>query len=190
MKVSQARTMKISRTNGAALLWGFAEASFFFIVPDVLLSWHALSSRRRALIACLFAMVGALFGGTLVWLWAVNDPDAVRSMVSRIPAINQTMMADVRAQLADTGVFALFKGPLTGVPYKIYAVEAADLGIELSTFLAFSIPARLIRFVAVTVVIGTIGQLLERKFSLNRVRMAHLACWSLFYIVYFWMMSE
>jgi uncharacterized membrane protein YeaQ/YmgE (transglycosylase-associated protein family) len=181
--------MKITQANGVALLWGFAEASFFFIVPDVFLSWRALSSLRRALIDCLLAVIGALVGGTLVWLWAINDPDTIRSMFAGIPAINETMMADVRAQLADTGIFALFMGPLIGIPYKIYALEAADLGIGLLTFLALSIPARLIRFVIVTVVVGIIGQLLQRKFSLNRVRMAHLACWSLFYIWYFWVMS-
>lgn len=177
------------RTNGVALLWGFAEASFFFIVPDVYLSWLALSNIKRALIACLFAVVGALFGGTLVWLWAINDPDAMRSIFAWIPAIDQTMIADIRTQLTDTGIVALFKGPLIGVPYKIYALEAADLGIGLVTFLSVSIPARLIRFVAVTALIGIIGQLLQRKISLSRVRMAHLACWSLFYMWYFWVMS-
>lgn len=181
--------MKVSRANGVALLWGFAEASFFFIVPDVLLSWLALSSLRRALIACLFAMVGALCGGTLVWLWAINDPDAIRSMFTWIPAINETMMADVRAQLADGGVFALFMGPLIGVPYKLYALEAADLGIGLATFLSVSIPARLVRFVVVTVFAGIISRLLRRKYSLSRVRMTHLVCWSLFYTWYFWVMS-
>ena len=31
--------------NRIALLWGFSEATFFFIVPDVLLSIVALKSR-------------------------------------------------------------------------------------------------------------------------------------------------
>ncbi len=177
------------RVNGVALLWGFAEASFFFIVPDVFLSWLALSSIKRALIACLFAVVGALFGGTLVWHFAINDPDAVRKMLAWIPAIDQTMIADVRSKLTDTGIVALFKGPIIGVPYKIYALEAADIGIGIWTFLAVSIPARLVRFVAVTALIGFIGQRLQRKYALSRVRVAHLACWSLFYIGYFWVMS-
>lgn len=154
-----------------------------------MLSWHALSSHRRALIACVFALVGALIGGTLVWVWALDHPDAIRSMFAWIPAINEAMIANVRAQLADTGITALFLGPVTGVPYKIYALEAADLGIGLLAFLAVSIPARLVRFVAVTVFVGSIGQLLQRKFSLRWVKMTHLACWSIFYIWYFWVMS-
>ncbi len=177
------------RVNAFALIWGFAEASFFFIVPDVFLSWLALSDFKRAFVACLFAVVGALLGGTLVWLLAINDADAMRSIFTWIPAIDRTMITDVRTQLTDTGIFALFIGPLTGVPYKIYALEAADLGIGLWTLLALSIPARLIRFVVVTFVIGMAGRLLLRKFSLRRVRTAHLACWSLFYIGYFWVMA-
>jgi hypothetical protein len=171
------------------LLWGFAEASFFFIVPDVLLSWYALGSLRRALIACLFALGGALVGGALVWFWASNDPDTIRSLLAWIPAIDEGMMIDVRTQLSETGVFALFKGPLIGVPYKLYALEAADLGIGLATFLSVSIPARLIRFVAVTVFVGTIGRLLQRKLSLKHMRMAHILCWSLFYTWYFSVMA-
>ena len=183
------RALQTFRANGVALLWGFAEASFFFIVPDVLLSWYALSSLRRALVACLFALAGALLGGALVWLWASNDPDTIRALLASIPAVNEAMMVDVRTQLSDTGVFALFKGPLVGVPYKLYALEAADLGIGLATFLSVSIPARLIRFVAVTVLIGIIGQLLQRKFSLTHVRMAHILCWSAFYTWYFSVMA-
>jgi hypothetical protein len=49
--------MKITQANAVAFLWGIAEATFFFIVPDVLLSWLALSSHRRGLIACVFAVV-------------------------------------------------------------------------------------------------------------------------------------
>ena len=170
------RILKISRASSVALLWGFAEASFFFIVPDVLLSWYAISSLKRALLASLFALIGALFGGAVVWLWALNDPDTIRSFFVLIPAINEAMMVDVRTQLSETGVFALFMGPLLGVPYKLYALEAANLGIGLATFLSVSIPARLIRFVAVTVFIGVIGQLLQRKFSLQHVRAAHILC--------------
>lgn len=46
--------------NRAALLWGFAEATLFFLVPDVLLIWIAVQrTRREALVACAFALGGA-----------------------------------------------------------------------------------------------------------------------------------
>ena len=58
------RIMRIGRANAIASLWGFAEATVFFIVPDVLLSWLALRSPKSGLIACLFALLGALIGGS------------------------------------------------------------------------------------------------------------------------------
>ena len=58
------QTMKSGVANALAAIWGAAEATLFFIVPDVFLSWLALSDRRQALIACLYALLGALVGGT------------------------------------------------------------------------------------------------------------------------------
>ena len=45
-----------------ALAWGLAEATFFFIVPDVLLSRLVLSDWRLCARACLWAVAGALVG--------------------------------------------------------------------------------------------------------------------------------
>jgi hypothetical protein len=52
--------------NGIAALWGLAEATLFFIVPDVWLTLITVWSPRKALIACLFALLGALAGGALM----------------------------------------------------------------------------------------------------------------------------
>jgi hypothetical protein len=38
----------VAGPKALAVLWGFAEATVFFIVPDVQLSWLALRSRRTA----------------------------------------------------------------------------------------------------------------------------------------------
>jgi len=47
----------------AAFLWGLAEATCFFIVPDVLLSFIALRRLRTALLCCGLALAGALLAG-------------------------------------------------------------------------------------------------------------------------------
>src|SRR3546814_4475619 len=49
--------------HAISLLWGFAEATVFFVVPDVWISRRALSSWRAALRSCGFALAGALVGG-------------------------------------------------------------------------------------------------------------------------------
>jgi len=44
--------------NLVALSWGFAEATFFFIVPDVFLSRIALDRIRTAWAASVWATLG------------------------------------------------------------------------------------------------------------------------------------
>src|SRR3546814_12347528 len=53
--------------HAVSLLWGFAEATVFFVVPDVWISRRALSSWRAALRGCGFALAGALVGGVLLY---------------------------------------------------------------------------------------------------------------------------
>lgn len=135
--------------NLVAGLWGLAEATLFFIVPDV---WLSLAGRRRLqteLRACLFALAGALLGGALVYIGGAHDKQAI-TLREKIPAIRPAMVARVAMELADHGAGAIFIGPLTGTPYKLYAAQAADAGIGLAVFILMSMPARGIRFVLVT----------------------------------------
>ena len=177
--------MRVSRSNLLAAVWGLAEATLFFIIPDVLLSWIALRSRKRALIACLWVTAGALCGGTILWLVGHNNPEPVRQIFTFLPAITADMVAGVNAQLEKTGLLALFIGPLIGTPYKIYAVETASLGYGLSIFLLISVPARLLRFVIVSVVAGTICEMLTPRVSQRNLRIIHLLFWIALYGVYF-----
>lgn len=169
--------------------WGFAEASVFFIVPDVLLSWYAIQNWRKALRACIYALAGAMLGGALVWWWGYHDGESARDFLARIPAIDAALIGDVRAQLQNSGLAALFAGPLKGIPYKIYAVEAAELGFGLVLFLLVSIPARLMRFLAVAALFAGVSHLLQLKLSLRAVRVAHVSVWVTFYTWYFWVMA-
>ncbi len=170
-------------------MWGLAEATVFFIVPDVLLSWVALKHLRKALWACLWALAGALIGGATIWYLGVGDPEPVRTFFVALPGISDEMIANVQAQLRDTGLVALFIGPLIGTPYKIYAAEAASVGLGLAPFLLVSIPARLLRFVLVASLFALLGRWLRRIVTLNTIRVMHVAGWAGFYAWYFSIMS-
>ena len=141
------------------------------------------------MIACLYATLGAMIGGTAIWFWALFSPDVAHSLLVWLPGISDAMIDGVRVQLADLGVVALFIGPLGGIPYKVYAVEAATGGYSILAFLAISIAARLSRFALVTVVAGAISALLQRWFTLRTVTLIHAFFWSAFYCWYFWIMS-
>jgi membrane protein YqaA with SNARE-associated domain len=150
-----------------ALLWGFAEATVFFIVPDVLLSFVALRDLRKALVACGLAVLGALTGGTLMYLLSAHDHDPTAYVVEKVPAIGHTLIGQVRDQMRDRGPIAVTIGPFIGWPYKVYAIEAREAGISLPVFAAITVPARLSRFLLVTVLTGIVSRALERRVALR-----------------------
>jgi membrane protein YqaA with SNARE-associated domain len=177
--------MPVQALNLLAFLWGFAEATLFFIVPDVLLSLIALGSRRRALVAAAFTVAGALFGGWLMYRLAALDASHVRSLLLAIPAISPGLPEQVRQQLDSLGYASLFVGAFSGVPYKIYATEAGAAALPLAPFLALTIPARALRFLLVVAGVNWIARRWASGLSHARRAMLALGCWGVFYGWYF-----
>jgi membrane protein YqaA with SNARE-associated domain len=120
--------------NAIAALWGFAEATLFFIVPDVWLTVIAVWSLRKASMVCLFALLGALTGGALMYGWGYMAPGMALTTLERIPGIHPDMLLAVAAALREYGLLAPFWGPIHGIPDKIYAVQAPALGIGCGAF--------------------------------------------------------
>ncbi len=174
-----------ARVNAIAAGWGLAEATLFFFVPDVFLSAVALRSRRLALVACLWATAGALVGGALMYAWGTARPAAAEEVLDAIPAIAPATIERVGGQLAERGALAVFLGPLRGRPYKIYAVEAGKVGMGFVPFLLVTIPARLVRFVLVSLLAAWIARGPLAAWAPARRRLLHAAAWAAFYAVYF-----
>ncbi|HEY5641691.1 MAG TPA: hypothetical protein VIS31_02345 [Woeseiaceae bacterium] len=166
-----------------AAAWGFAEATVFFIVPDVLLSVAAVGRYRFALLACLWATAGALLGGLALWVLA--DADYWRALFAALPAMDENMIANAHARLAADGSSALFFGVLTGTPYKIFVIEARELGFPLLPFLLVSIPARLVRFAFVTSLAALFGHLTRRRIPGHQQRLIVIGFWVAFYAWFF-----
>jgi membrane protein YqaA with SNARE-associated domain len=171
--------------NLVSLLWGLAEATLFFIVPDVWLSGVSLISLKKALTAGLFSLAGALLGGTLIYFWSLHSPAAAVETIAGIPAIHMDMLVEVRKNLVMDGLWAVLFGPLSGIPYKTYAVQAANAGINLLPFLLISIPARLLRFQAVTLLCWSLSASLFQNYSQRTKYGILTSSWLLFYGFYF-----
>ena len=131
-------------------VWGFAEATLFFLVPDVALTYLAILGPPYAWAACAAAVVGAVFGGALIYLLSARNPRRLREIFVHIPAIDRREIAAVRARVGRTGFAAVFLGPLLGTPYKLYAAEAGRRRMSLPVFLLVTVPARSVRFVLAT----------------------------------------
>jgi membrane protein DedA with SNARE-associated domain len=171
----------------AAGLWGFAEATLFFIVPDVLLSFVACRDLRAGCKVVAFALAGALLGGALMYSLAEAQPQRTRSWLNRVPGINADLITRVERAVADHDLTAVLLGPAMGIPYKIYATEWGASSRGLLRFLLISIPARCSRFLLTVVISSVIARILSpwtrRR---RRVEFTILAVfWLVFYAAYF-----
>ena len=83
-----------------AFLWGLAEASLFFIVPDL---WLTIISRRkldRARYEAIgYTILGALIGGTVIYWLARLAPDRMLGLIAEVPGINRVIVDKVRVQI-------------------------------------------------------------------------------------------
>lgn len=171
--------------NLLAALWGLAEATLFFIVPDVLLSWLGLRERRSALVASGYALAGALLGGVLMYYWGVRDLSAARAVLALLPGVDSGLLDVARHHLQQYGALGLFKGALGGVPYKTYAIHAAAEGVGLASFLAVSVFARWLRFAIVIFATRWLVRALFARAALPIQRRWLMLGWLVFYALYF-----
>lgn len=166
-----------------ACVWGLAEATFFFLVPDVLLTLLGCRAVRPAIRASLAALVGALVGGALMYEFGAHAPQVGRSFLDHIPAINQQLITSVQAQLQDQGLWAVMIGPSTATPYKIYALEWGANRNGLASFLLISIPARYLRFLLTPLIASGIARLLAR-WTQRRAK-GEILAWATFWLGFY-----
>ncbi len=172
----------------ASLAWGFAEATVFFIVPDVLLMWLASRSLRCGMKGTGVAILGALVGGALMHGVGARSPEYAAELLDQVPAISRAMIDDVRSETAQAGLGAVLLGPLQGQPYKIYAAMWGARRGNLPAFLFVSIPARGVRFLLCVLLAHFVYRALARWTHRSpAIEAAILAGgWIAFYVFYFW----
>ena len=169
----------------AAFLWGLAEATFFFVIPDVFLSFVAMLDWRSTWKHIVAALAGALLGGALLFQWSQAEPGAAHAAVARVPFITPGMFAKVDSGLDKIGLLAVLTGSVSGIPYKLYAVEAPRISTQFA-FLLATPPARAVRFILVWMIFGAAAGWLRRRYTLSTRKLAyiHAAVWIVSYAVY------
>jgi hypothetical protein len=162
-----------------------AEGSFFFIVPDVLISWAALAGAKSGLRTLFSVTVGSIVAGALLYSWAAMAPMESRTAVAHVPFVAPRMFETVAHDYADVGVIAMLRGPSSGVPYKVYAVLAPPV-TDLGTFAIVSVLARLERLGLTWLIFASLGWLfrkpIEDHAGLTAVALAVI--WSAVYAFY------
>jgi hypothetical protein len=111
--------------------------------------------------------------------------DSAIQMLERTPGISQHLIRQAGADLESHEWTAILQAPLNGIAYKIYAVQSARQDVPVLGFLLISIPARLLRFLATTVLIHFALHLVLGKKTARIRQFALILGWILFYAVYF-----
>jgi membrane protein YqaA with SNARE-associated domain len=179
--------MRSRSASGIAALWGFAEATVFFIVPDLWIGLMAAFDPRAGMRGVIAAVIGAIAGGAVVHRAAGRvAPERSAAMLDRIPAISGQMIARVEGEMAAVGPSSMMTGPLKGTPYKLYARAAGVQGRPMLPFLLWTIPARTVRFLLIAAVSAAFGAAVRRRTDRpGWIVGPYAAAWLLFYGWYF-----
>jgi len=166
-------------------LWGFAEGTLFFIIPDVVLSWASLTGVKSGSKIFGTILAGAVVAGLCMYTWAAWQPDAARSAVAAVPFVRTRMFDQAEQDYRNHGVAGIFYTLGTGIPYKIYAVLAPSVSSPV-TFALVSIPARLERMLLSWLIPTFLGWLLKRWIRNHRFLTAVLFAgfWIVTYAIY------
>jgi membrane protein YqaA with SNARE-associated domain len=177
-----------SRAAWVAFLWGFAEATLFFIIPDVLLGAVALFAPRAAPRVLTYTLAGALAGGALTYgVSSELQPSRSKALLDGVPTVNNTAIRRVEREMRDDGARSIVYGPLRmGTPYKLYARAAAVEDEGLGSFILWSIPGRLERMLPVTLLAALVGLFARRRIAARpgTVFALYGALWLAVYVVY------
>ena len=143
----------------AAGLWGYAEATRFWLIPDILLGWITLNRPRSIVTSVIAATVGAVIGGVRMH-WRARDEHA---RLTEIPGINNALLLDAHERFASRGWVAVVRAPLDGIPYKVYATESGLAGKPIPELIGWTLLARLWRFILSAVAAALIGRVCSRS---------------------------
>lgn len=169
----------------AGVAWGFAEATLFFIVPDVLLTLVALYSLRRSIKLVAFILLGALVGGTVMFYRGAKDPARAQVIVLHVPFVSMAMFTKTHAGFERDGIWTLAKSPGNGIPYKVYCAQASRYA-GWPSFIAISALARLERFAPFWLVAAVFGFAFRKQIKRRPWFPAavHACLWTLGYALY------
>lgn len=179
------------RAETVGFLWGVAEASLFFVVPDVWTGWIAIVAPRRAVPVLVMTLLGAVLGALLLFLVAPYATDALVAWFGMVPGLLPGDLATAREQLATQGVGAFTASPLGGIPLKLYAFGAGLDAFGAVPLVVGVVLNRLVRVGGFTLLMGIAGAL-GRPLVRRRpavVAAVYVVGWCVFYGT-FWMVRS
>jgi hypothetical protein len=118
----------------------------------------AAVARQKWYVPLAGCLVGMAVGGSAMLLFTYSDPAAARGLLGHVPLARTDRLGHVTQLLATDGLFAWLVQPWSGVPFKTWAVAAANLRLNLVAVIPAFILGRGIRVGMVAVVSMAAGR--------------------------------
>jgi len=146
----------------ALALNSFTESVFFPIPPDVLLVGIAIRQPEMAIWFALLATVSSV-AGAVVGYWLGRRVG--RSLLNRLVSGDKVEKAE--RLVSRYGVWAILVAAFTPVPYKVFAILAGMLDLNLRTFVVASLIGRGARFLILGFLLFFYGESIEEFIDEN-----------------------
>jgi hypothetical protein len=180
-----ARDERLARHAG--FWWGLAEGLFFFIVPDVYISFATLFALRAGALAWLFSIAGSVIAILLIYVLVVPLGADYLAFLTVVPGISGSLVEQVRASLAAHGLPYTPLLVFGGVPLKLYAASAFSLDLSLGAVLVWTVFARVVRIAPTFALVAAIRLLFGRQVDARPGTWLAVVVlfWTVFYLWYF-----
>jgi|GEM_PF-2021308 len=176
--------------------WGLFEGIWFFIIPDIALSFFALKGFKPALYATFAVIVGAMVAAISLFTLFQVYPETLetfRSIWSHLPGYYPSMFEVAKGHLQEAGTRGLLLGPSSGIPYRFYIYEAFKENLSLINFLIWTPAARLERIIIAPIACFALRLLAEKilipKYNFSRKKTyasLHLLIILYWCAIYYW----
>lgn len=175
----------------AGFWWGLAEGLFFFIVPDVYVSFATLFSPRAGAVAWLSSIAGSAAAILIIRLLTATPGLDYLAFLESIPGISGPLIEHAGASLAAEGLPYTPLLVLGGVPLKVYGALAFSLELSLGSVLLWTLFARIVRIAPTFVGVAVVRMLFRRRIDAHATAWFMLLglFWLVFYAFYFVRMS-
>ena len=134
-----------------------AEAIVWPIIPDVLLGLLVIAQPPRVAKTLTAAIVGSAVGAALLWGLASTSPTEAERVLPHLPLAFEADVVSVRERIAQDGTFAFVRQPISGIPFKVWAIVGATSGLPPMPALAIVVLARAVRMSLVALVAAVLG---------------------------------
>ncbi|MDB2437686.1 VTT domain-containing protein [Hellea sp.] len=134
----------------------FAESSFFPIPVDIMVIPMVQAAPQKwwkiALFAAFFSILGGIFGYMIGLLFFETIAQPILETLGKTEYI-----AKFRESINANGALWVFGAGLTPFPYKVITIMSGAVPVHFGIFVAASVLARTIRFLAVAGIVRLLG---------------------------------